>query len=215
MQPSLNYPYPDQARDDILRMIPEDGRVIGSIGCGSGATEWELIKTGRQVHGVDVEANAIELAARRLTSARVVAGDELQPFAPDSLDGLILADVIEHLPRAWDRLARFTLCVKPGGWVAISVPNMRNLKVLWTFMVRGDWPEEPIGIFDATHLQVLSVSRLERWCRLAGLRPERWFDKYLSAATPRSRWLRAADALSGRIFHEWFQMQLQVLARRV
>ncbi len=82
------------------------------------------------------------------------------------------------------------------------------------FMVRGDWPEEPLGIFDATHLQVLSAGRLMRWCRSAGLRPERWFDKYLSEVTSRGRWLKTADALSGRLFHEWFQMQHQVLARR-
>lgn len=211
----MAYPYPDQPRDDILRMIPRDGQVIGSIGCGSGATEWELIKSGRQVHGVDVEPRAIELARRRLTSARVVGLDESRPFAPDSLDGLILADVIEHLPGAWGRLADFARCVKTGGWVAISVPNMRNLKIVWTFLIQGDWPEQPLGIFDATHVQVMSQKRLIRWCRSSGLQPQQWFDKYLSGVTSRGRWLQTADALTGRLLHEWFQMQLQVLTRRI
>jgi 2-polyprenyl-3-methyl-5-hydroxy-6-metoxy-1,4-benzoquinol methylase len=67
-----DYVYLDEPRPDIRRMIPPDGKVIGTIGCGRAATEAELVRDGREVHGVDVSPEAIEAARERLTSARVV-----------------------------------------------------------------------------------------------------------------------------------------------
>lgn len=210
----MDYPYGDDVRGDILRMIPPDGRVIGSIGCGYAATEAELVRAGREVHGVDVAAEAIAVASRRLTSARLVAPDDLRPFEPASLDGLILADVIEHIPRAWVALTAYAEAVKPGGWVVISVPNMRSVDVVQRFMIGGDWPEDRTGIFDATHLQNMSKRRLTRWCRTAGLEVDQWFDRYDPNGPRRYRFFRTADLLTLKLFHSWFMYQLQVRCRR-
>ena len=133
---------------------------------------------GREVHGVDVSAEAIETARTRLTSARVIDPNDEMPFEENSLDGLILADVIEHLPMAWLRLKSFVRAVKPGGWIAISVPNNRYIEAVWTLAVGGEWPEETMGIFDETHIQVMTHKRLNRWCRAAGLKKEAEFNSY-------------------------------------
>ena len=210
----MAYVYQDIARSDILRMVPPDGHVIGSIGCGYAATELELVKQGRHVHGVDISPEAIERAATRLTSAKVISSNDREPFAVNSLDGLILADVLEHIPRAWSALQHFTRAVKPGGWVALSVPNMRNLHVLRTFWLGGEWPEQPIGIFDETHVQVMSKRRLVRWCGAAGLRVEKWFDRYGPAGPRRELLYKTLDAASLRLFNSWFLFQLQCLCRR-
>ena len=208
-----NYAYSDVAHDYILRMIPKDGKTIGSIGCGWAATEAVLMGEGREVHGVDVSPVAIEVARTRLTSARVISPDDYHPFEDNSLDGLILADVIEHIPAAWDVLASYARAVRPGGWVVISVPNMRSLNVLIRFMVMGDWPENPVGIFDKTHLQVMSSRRLTRWCDRAGLSIERWFDRY-EVHLRRGRIAKVLDPLTLRLFHEFFTYQLQCLCRK-
>lgn len=205
------YVYTHHAHPDILRMIPDDGQVIGSIGCGFAGVEAELVRRGRQVHGVDVAPEAVAHAATVLTSATLVKPGDPPPFAPASLDGLILADVIEHIPAAWDALASFAATVRPGGWVVISVPNMRSFKVFYEFFVRGDWPEEPVGIFDRTHIQVMSRGRVDRWCRQAGLKPEQWFDRY-DPMRPR-RW-PAVDRLTLKLFHSFFMHQIQVRCRR-
>jgi 2-polyprenyl-3-methyl-5-hydroxy-6-metoxy-1,4-benzoquinol methylase len=204
----MAYEYGDEVRHDILRMVPPDGHEIGSIGCGTAATEAVLVRRGIHVHGVDIAPEAIELARPRLTSARVITPDNLSPFEPGSLDGLILADVIEHIPLAWRALAHFAQCVRPGGWIIISVPNMRNMQVMSKFIFHGDWPEDRLGIFDATHVQIMTKRRLTRWCGMANLKIERWFDKYES---PRDPW---ADWMTLKIFHTWFTYQLQVLCRR-
>lgn len=207
----MAYQYGAGIRSDLLAMVPADGRTIGSIGCGNGITEAEFVKQGREVHGVDIVPEAIEQATARLTTARVISPDDIRPFEPNSLDGLILADVIEHVPFAWKALASYAEAVKPGGWVAISVPNMRGLRVLYDFFLRGDWPEHDMGIFDKTHIQVMSRKRLERWCRSAGLRPERWHNQYSCAG---AWWIRALDAVTLHLLHDWLQMQVQVVCRK-
>lgn len=173
-----SYVYVDAVRDDILRMIPADGQILGSVGCGFGSTEAVLVEQGRAVHGVDISSEAIQLAKTRLTSARVISPDERMPFEADSLDGLILADVIEHIPLAWEHLVCFAQAVKPGGWVAISVPNMRYICAVATYLFQGDWPESSLGIFDSTHVQFMTHKRLKRWCSRAQLVHEQWFDRY-------------------------------------
>lgn len=210
----MSYDYPDVVRQDILKMIPADGVVIGSVGCGSAATETLLVAGGRQVHGVDVSPKAIAVACNRLTTARVIEPDERTPFPPASLDGLILADVLEHLAGAGEALASFAAAVKPGGWVVISVPNVRSAEVMARFLLSGDWPEETTGIYDRTHVQIMSRKRLERWCTTAGLRPEKWFDCYDPNGPRRHRFFSTLDRVTFRCFHHWLMYELQVLCRR-
>ena len=187
---SANYPYPDVPRIDILAMVPADGKVIGSVGCGTGCTEGILAEQGREVHGVDISPEAVETARGRLASARLISPEDRIVFPNNSLDGLILADVIEHIPAAWDALASFARAVKPGGWVVISVPNMQSVYVLIRFMILGDWPERPRGIFDRTHIQMMSRRRLTRWIDGAGLE--------LSAGSMPTESIRAADVCYAR-----------------
>ncbi len=205
----MAYQYNDLFRPDIYRMVPSDGRVIGVVGCGSAKTEARLVAEGREVHGVDISGEAIAVAATRLTTARVVAADETAPFKAHSLDGLILADVMEHIPCAWVVLQDYVRMVKPGGWVVISVPNMRYIDALRVFVVGGDWPDDSLGIFDRTHLHVMTHKRLARWCRSAGLRLEREFACY----HPEHRMCAMLDRLTLRTFKSLFNFEIQARYR--
>ena len=209
-----DYVYLDEPRPDIERMIPADGKVIGTIGCGRAATEARLVHEGREVHGVDVSSEAIEAARTRLTSARVIDPGEEQPFEENSLDGLILADVLEHLPMAWLKLKSFARAVKPGGWVVISVPNNRYVEALVPLLMKGDWPEYPMGIFDETHLQVMTHKRLDRWCREAGLRKEAEFDLYDFTFFKRNLY-RAINLATFRLFRSFLTFEVQARYRRL
>ena len=210
----MDYAYEDKCRLDIYRMIPSDGQIIGSIGCGRGATEARIVAEGREVHGVDVAPEAIEAAAKRLTSARQISPSDFAPFEPNSLDGLILADVIEHIPEAWTVLARYVEAVKPGGWVVISVPNMRYIGALSTFVLGGDWPEYPQGIFDRTHIQVMTHKRLARWCNTAGLEMEKEYDAY-DFRFMRRNIHRVINLASFKLLKSFLYFQIQVRYRKL
>lgn len=209
-----DYAYMDSVWPNILRMIPADGKVIGSIGCGRAATEARLVAEGREVHGVDVSAEAIATASTRLTSARVIDPDDDSPFGDETLDGLILADILEHLPAAWLKLERFVRFIKPGGWVVISVPNNRYVGALLPLVVRGDWPEEPMGIFDETHVQVMTHKRLDRWCKTAGLRKEAEFPCYDYRFVQRNL-SRVANIASLGKLRSFLMWQVQARYRRL
>jgi aminoglycoside phosphotransferase (APT) family kinase protein len=104
--------------------------------------------------------------------------------------------------------------VKSGGWVVISVPNMRHINVLATLAIKGDWPEAAGGIFDSTHLQVMTHRRLSRWCEMAGLRRERWFSSYGYWRT-RKVLYRIADRLTFGLLKSFFVYEVQGLFRRL
>lgn len=205
----MAYVYDDHVHESILRMIPTDGKVIGSIGCGSAATEARLVQMGREVHGVDVAQAVYEIAKSRLTSMRIIPPENDQPFEANSLDGLILADVIEHIPFAWNALAKFATAVRPGGWVVISVPNMRNFEAVGTYLVRGDWPENDTGIFDRTHLHFMTHKRLERWASSAGLQIEQWYARPDPRHPRRNRIIKVLNSCALGLFTRIIDYQVQ------
>jgi 2-polyprenyl-3-methyl-5-hydroxy-6-metoxy-1,4-benzoquinol methylase len=209
----MEYVYGDVIRPDLLPYVPADGKVIGTIGCGSAFWEMELIKQGREVHGADVSSEAVEQARGRITSIKLIDPSDRMPFDENSLDGLILADVIEHIPLAWEYLASYTKMVKPGGWIMISVPNLRQIGILKVFVFGGEWQETETGIFDKTHVQVMTKRRLARWCEMAGIEIERWLVKYDPRPTHR-RIYQIADTLTLGLFRSWFMFQLQMVGRR-
>jgi len=209
-----SYPYTDVVREDILQMIPADGTTVGSIGCGTAASEAVLVRNGRAVHGVDVSPEAVRVASARLTSARLIDASDRNPFADDSLDGLILADALEHMPAAWDALQSFARAVRVGGWLVISVPNMLYLEALYQMLWKRDWPESMTGIFDRTHVQFMTVRRLERWCKDSGLEVEKSFDRYDPNGPRRYRISRMLDVLSFGLLHEFCIYQIQIRCRR-
>jgi hypothetical protein len=55
-----------------------------------------------------------------------------------------------------DRIAAGCLAHESGGRVVISVPNMGSIDVLAQRAFSGDWPEHPLGVFDAIYIQVMT-----------------------------------------------------------
>ncbi len=211
--PDIDFIYSDHLRADIVELVPTKSGVIGSLGCGQARTEGSLVERGFEVHGVDVSERSIEVAKTRITSARVITGDELMPFAENSLDGLLLLDVLEHIPLAWERLKHYVKMVKKGGWIIISVPNMRNIDTLRELLIKGDWPEKAAGTFDKTHIQVMTHKRVKRWGTQAGLKFVKWHDTYRARFGPHYTY-KVLNLATCRIFRSFFTNQVIVVFTR-
>jgi SAM-dependent methyltransferase len=172
-----------------------------------------LVKTRRQ--GNFVLYLAEDDHVRRLVEEALFHADHVVqgaledpelPFEASSFDLVVLADVLEHLADPAAGLARAVSWCRPsGGAILVSVPNVAHWQARLT-LLRGRWPQEESGTFDATHLRWFTRESLAALLAGAGLR-----DVELRAIVPalRNHAPTAARRLTERLEPAW-----QALGRR-
>lgn len=152
------------------RLLPDGGRVL-DVGCASGGLLALLRPRAGHLAGLELSATAAHAAAQ--VADHVVQGaleDPDLPFEADSFDLVVLADVLEHLADPAAGLARAASWCRPGGGtVLVSVPNVAHWQARLT-LLRGRWPQEDSGTFDASHLRWFDRDALAALLRAAGLR---------------------------------------------
>jgi len=143
-------PVPDMAPGKMLE-----------IGCASGNFLLEMQSRGWEVDGLEWDPVSAERAARR-TGVGVMAGDVGMVTWPENEFDVICAwMVFEHLE---DPLMAFERCyrwLRPGGWLAFSVPDCGG----WQFRTfGGDWHALQLP----THLHHFTVPILRGWLSRLG-----------------------------------------------
>jgi SAM-dependent methyltransferase len=114
------------------------------LGCGEGRHAFEAYRRGARVVAVDRGApevattkrwlGAIAAAGEAPAGARyeVVRGDLRALPVPDaSVDRVIAAEVLEHIPDDAAALAEIARVLKPGGRVAVTVPRYGPERICW------------------------------------------------------------------------------------
>jgi SAM-dependent methyltransferase len=112
---------------DRLPLAP--GARVLDAGCGSGRTLQELTRYG-EVHGIELDPGAAELARRRGHGEVRVGRLEQLPWGPDSFDLITCLDVIEHTPDDRVTLTELRRVTKLGGFLLVTVPAYQ---ALWSF----------------------------------------------------------------------------------
>lgn len=72
-------------------------------------------------------------------------------------DAVVCADVLEHLARPEDLLARIHDWLKPGGRLFVSLPNIANVSIRVGLML-GHFRYTERGILDRTHLSFYTLA---------------------------------------------------------
>lgn len=101
---------------------PATDRLVAEIGCGTGGN-LKFLQDHYRVVGVDLSAEAVGYAAQRVAGP-VCQGDfrtELAGRWPE-VDGVLLADVLEHVPDDREFLRDLLDLLRPGGMVVLTVP---------------------------------------------------------------------------------------------
>lgn len=165
--------YHSNPRADLLSLLRQPPRRVLDVGCASGAMGAGLKLKFPAVELWGIEANAqiaqfaqahyhrvmigllqdIDLAAHGLKSA--------------SIDTLVLADVLEHMPNPWRALDTLRPWLTDDAQVLVSLPNARNLWLI-NELAEGRWTYEQSGILDITHLRFFTRDEGQRMLEQTG-----------------------------------------------
>ena len=131
-----------------------DQRVL-EIGCGAGNTLSFLKNNGyaTYVEGIEIERACIELASRVLDKLVITDAETINFPDGTFYDVVLLLDVPEHLRDPFTLLKKVAKIISASGYIVISIPNIRNLGVLWQLIAHGNWEYKDSGIMDRTHLR--------------------------------------------------------------
>ncbi|MGI8506345.1 MAG: class I SAM-dependent methyltransferase [Solirubrobacteraceae bacterium] len=156
--------------------LPPGARVLDA-GCGSGRTLQELIDYG-PVSGIELNADAAELARSRGLGDVLVGRLEELPWGDETFALITCLDVIEHTPDDRVTLAELWRVCQPGGFMLVTVPAYQALwslhdeanhhyrrysrRSLRTAAVGAGWTVARITSFNSLLLAPAAVVRLAR-----------------------------------------------------
>jgi len=129
---------------------PGEGRRVLDVGGGEGYLSRLLRERGYRVVCLAAPGR---VAAGFPQGVEVIEADldEESPPFPEPFSFIVCGDVLEHLRDPGKTLRWLRSNLAPGGRLVASLPNSGHWYFRWT-VLRGRFPAEDRGLFDATHL---------------------------------------------------------------
>lgn len=208
-QPMADSFYGGVPNYNLLRFLRPGSRLL-DIGCGSGAWAPMLRDLGvESLVGVDVSERSVRAGGERYDQVvcSPIETVNLGELGEERFDTIVAADVLEHLVDPWRELQRWRDWVTPGGELVISVPNLRDLRLMAGLAIRGrfDYSDHG-GVMDRTHLRWFTAASMTDELRTAGWSVER----RSGVCGPRRGRL---NRLTRRRFEDVLAFQLHLAAR--
>lgn len=119
--------YDLQRRLDIVfnELLPHDisGKKLLDAGCGTGYFSKKASEKGALVTSLDIGERLLEKVAEKCETHRVVGSVLDMQFEGNTFDFIISSEVIEHTENPYRAVQEFYRVLKPGGILALTVPN--------------------------------------------------------------------------------------------
>jgi SAM-dependent methyltransferase len=132
------------------RWLPSDARRVLDVGCstGYGTAGVAVARPASRIVGIESDPNHLAEAWTRFPWLTILEGDAATlPIADDSVDAVLLLDVVEHVAEPERALAEAHRVLRPGGVLVLSVPHRGLLSRLDALNVyrslrarRPSWP---------------------------------------------------------------------------
>lgn len=165
--------YYNNARMDIIEAVPSEKKYgsILEIGGGDFVTLQYLVdKFGSVGVGIDLRTPAVEVDKRISFVAGSIEDEKLQEsVSSHKFDLIIAGDVLEHLIDPKKVLLFLKSLLYKDGIIVLSIPNVQNIKTFFNIYLRGTFPREPNGLFDATHRSWFCRKDVYLMCHQSGL----------------------------------------------
>ena len=129
---------------DYDRLDVGPGMTVLDLGCGEGRHAFEAYRRGACVVALDSGLAEVTTTKEWLAAiaaageappgarAEVVRGDLLAlPFPDRSVDRVIAAEVLEHIPDDVTAIGEIARVLRPGGRVAVTVPRYGPERLCW------------------------------------------------------------------------------------
>lgn len=178
--------------DEMVR-----GREALDVGCGLGYFSQRLSERGARVTACDIGPGLVEKTSQRV-GCRCEVADALElekQFGRDRFDLVVSSECVEHTPDPARAIEQMVAVLKPGGYLALSTPN-----VVWYPVVRlatmlrlrpfdgherfSSWRRvrRTLGAAQARVVRERGLHLFPFQFPLHGL--SRWFDDHLQALRP-------------------------------
>lgn len=136
-------------------MGPRPGERALDIGTFTGGLLEVLAERGVDVHGVELQEEAVAIANERLDGRVVVADIHGSAFPPGPYDIVSMIAVIEHVLDPRKMVARARELLRPGGRIYLETPDAGSLPAR---AMRAHWPP----LVPVEHIYLFSAEALRR-----------------------------------------------------
>lgn len=143
--------------------LPPMARVL-DVGCARGDNAALLSGRGHRVLAVEIEADLVEVARRRLPADVMVVRADVAalPVATGSFDAAVLLEVFEHLPDPPRGMTEIRRAIRHGGTVTVALPTSYTEKLYRRL--------HPRYVENSTHFRSYPRSEVQQILRAAGFR---------------------------------------------
>jgi methionine biosynthesis protein MetW len=183
----------------VYDLVPRDSRVL-ELGCSTGYFSEHLAKKCARVVAVDCDPPSVKACRARGISAFQLdlSSGDIGSFLADQapFNAVVAMDVLEHLARPQDLLARLHRLMDRHGRLIVTGPNVAHWHTRWNLML-GRWNYAEGGIMDETHLRWFTRATWRKLLEESGF--EIVVDQVVDSLLPKEYQMRAVPGFSSVI----------------
>lgn len=155
------------------------GNTVLDVGCGNGNLLFQLREQFNTLIGLEYSPHRLEQAKLNLVDENFIpvlgSAEDMGKIESDSIDCIVSADTIEHVPDVYMAVAEFYRVLRPGGRLIINTPNIAFLKKRALLLIgrfpSTSQPNEGMGndiLFDGGHLHYFTFRSLSLLLKRSG-----------------------------------------------